>query len=74
MADLGYPVPAVYFTCTDKTNLGGQLFNRIVDHTEPAETYHAGIGYRAILGMIGRQKLNVFDDIERDLGVLRQHL
>ena len=32
LADLGYPVPAVYFTCTDKTVLGGAFF--IMDYSE----------------------------------------
>ena len=32
MADLGYPVPAVYFTCTDKTILGGAFV--IMDYSE----------------------------------------
>jgi Ser/Thr protein kinase RdoA (MazF antagonist) len=32
LADLGYPVPAVYFTCTDKTILGGAFF--IMDYSE----------------------------------------
>jgi len=51
LADLGYPVPAVYFTCTDKTILGGAFL--IMDYFEGETLLDSNTPFDQIFDVLG---------------------
>ena len=51
MADLGYPVPAVYSTCTDKTILGGAFV--VMDYSEGETLLDSNMPFDRVSDVLG---------------------